>query len=89
MCVIHDIDILDSPTISYMWSKGSTNLTEWVESSLMLRPLTTADIGSYTCAVTIKHNLLSTPIIIKSEGFQVNVVGKLYIILYYIEWACQ
>ena len=80
MCEVHGIDILDSPTKSYVWSNGSTSLTGQVESSLMLGPLTTADIGSYTCTVTIRHNLLSTPIIKKSECFQVNVVGKVYII---------
>ena len=79
-CVVSDADILDSPTVvNYMWRRENNIIQGEVESSLMLGPLTTNDIGSYTCSVSIHHSLLSIPVNIDSEGLQINVVGT-YII---------
>ena len=74
-CIVSGADILDSPTVNYMWRRENNIIQGEVESSLMLGPLATDDIGSYTCSVSINHNLLSTPVDIDSEGFQINVVG--------------
>ena len=74
-CVVSGADILDSPTVNYVWRRENNIIQGEVESSLMLGPLTTNDIGSYTCSVSINHNLLNTPVDRDSEGFQINVVG--------------
>ena len=74
-CVVSGADILDSPTVNYVWRRENNIIQGEVESSLMLDPLTTNDIGSYTCSVSISHNLLSIPVNIDSEGLQINVVG--------------
>ena len=78
-CVVSGVDILDSPTESYVWMRNSDNLAGQVESSLMLGPLTTDDTGSYTCTVTIEHNLLSTPITVTStSGYSITVNSGIY-----------
>ena len=80
-CVVSNTDTLDlvlvGRTESYVWRRDGTMVGQ--QSSLMLGPLTTADIGSYTCTVTISHNLLSRIIVRESEGFQIDVVGKFYV----------
>ena len=53
------------------------NLTEQEASSLVLGPLMTDDFGSYTCTVTIDHDLLSTPITVTSRGYNVTLSSKL------------
>ena len=69
--------VLVGHTESYVWRRDGTMVGQL--SSLTLDPLTTTDIGSYTCTVTISHNLLSSNIVRESEGFQINVVGKFYV----------
>ena len=76
-CVVSNTATLDlvlvGRTESYVWRRDGTMVGQ--QSSLTLGPLTTADIGSYTCTVTISHN--SSNIVRESEGLQINVVGKL------------
>ena len=67
--------VLVGRTESYVWRRDGTMVGQ--QSSLTLDPLTTDDIGSYTCTVTISHSLLSSNIVRESEGLQINVVGKL------------
>ena len=65
-CVVSGADNLGSPRVNYVWMRDSDNITGQVGSSLVLGSLTTNDSGSYTCTVTIKHDLLSTPITVTS-----------------------
>ena len=77
-CIVSGADILDSPTESHVWRRNGTIISGQVRSSLMFVTLTTGDSGSYTCRVTINHNLLSSPISVTSEGFSVCVGMSCY-----------
>ena len=76
-CAVSGIEMLHSPALQYVWRKNWMNLTKQEESSLMLGPLMTDDSGSYTCTVTIDHDLLSTPITVTSRGYNVTLSSKL------------
>ena len=57
-----------------MWRRDGGIIQGKMESSLMLNSLATGDSGSYTCTVTINHNLLSTPITVTSTtGYSITV----------------
>ena len=78
-CVVPDIEDnedLQSPTLDYVWGRDGGTIAGETESSLMLGPLTAADIGSYTCTVTISDATLSTAITVTSQEYDLNVIGK-------------
>ena len=75
---IEDNEDLQSPTLDYVWGRDGETLAGETESSLMLGPLTAADIGSYTCTVTISDATLSTAITVTSQGYSLNVFSKYY-----------
>ena len=75
-CTVTGTNTLESPSLDYVWRSNSTNLTGEVESSLMLGPLTTEESGSYACTVIINDTLLSIPITVTSEEYNITVLGK-------------
>ena len=72
-CTVIGTNTLDSPSLDYVWRSNST---EQVGSSLMFDLLTTDDSGSYACTVIINDTLLSTPITVTSEKYNLTVLGK-------------
>ena len=67
---IEDNEDLQSPTLDYVWERDGETIAG---ETLMLGPLTAADIGSYTCTVTISDVTLSTNITVTSQGYSLNV----------------
>lgn len=76
-CTVSGVDMLDNPTLEYVWKRDEETIVEEENPTLVLDALATDDSGSYTCVVTIGHALLVNPVTVTSPAYCVKVeTGK-------------